>query len=88
MRRLVAPVAILAWLIFLIGPIGLLFAPSSAIEDGWLTGLPTAFVELLGDRWGRWVFSGLWITMNAALAWRLVVSKKPYDPGPSLDAHD
>lgn len=88
MRRFALPVLVLAWLAFLVGPIAYLFAPQGAVDREWLTGLPTAFEELLGARWGRWMFAGLWIAMNAAVAWWLAISKKPYDIGPSLDLDD
>lgn len=87
-RRFVVPVVVVSWLMFLVAPVAWLFAPPATVDQAWRTGLPEAFVELLGERWGRWAFSGIWIALNAAVAWRLLISKAPHDVGPSLDLDD
>jgi hypothetical protein len=89
MHRFVRPVIAIAWLMFLIGPLACLFAPASHIpRDDQLFGLYAAIKELLGEHSARWIFGGLWLAMNAALFWRFVLSKNPYDVGDSLDLHD
>jgi hypothetical protein len=89
MRQWVRPIWVIAWIVFLTLPVGLFFAQAGTPLNGdWFAGLYVAFVELFGERSARWVFCALWLALNLALFWRLVLSKKRYDPGDPADLDD
>lgn len=78
-----------AWVIFLSLPIAFLFSKAGTpLSCDWLSGLYAAFVEVLGEQNARWGFCGLWVAGNAALFWRLVISKRRHDLGDPVDLDD
>lgn len=87
MRRFAPVVLIVAWIAFLTLPLGFLFGASGASSSRPL-GLYVSFVELMGERPARWLFCGLWIVINGVLFWRVMLSKRRREIGPSVDLHD
>ena len=89
MRRLAWPVLVVIWIVFLTLPIGFLFAaPNMLLNNDGLAGIYIAFSELLGERTARWVFCGLWLAINVLVFWRVTLSKKRHELGPSADLDD
>jgi hypothetical protein len=89
MHRIARPVIVIAWLIFLVGPLAFVFAPAGELSrNDELFGLYMALQEVLGEHSARWIFGALWLAMNAALFWRYVLTKKSPDINNSLELHD
>jgi hypothetical protein len=76
MRRALVPFIVVAWVVFLTGPIAFLYSgyytPS---ELAWVNGIYIALIQIVGEPAARLIFGGLWLTLNAALFWRLVLSR-------------
>jgi hypothetical protein len=84
--RFARPILIVAWLIFLTGPLVFLFAhPAPSASLDWFAGIYTAFTELFGEQIGRWVFCGSWLALNALVFWRVMLSKPEKDVRPDVD---
>jgi hypothetical protein len=77
------------WVVFLSLPVIYLIGRGKVpLVGDWLSGLDQAFVSLFGERFGRWIFGGLWFVLSAVLCWRLAISKKRFDLGDPVDVHD
>ncbi|HEY4211871.1 MAG TPA: hypothetical protein VGM84_10355 [Steroidobacteraceae bacterium] len=89
MRHFAWPVLVVIWLVFLALPLWFLIAaPNVLLNNDGLAGIYIALSQLLGERAARWVFGGLWFATNLLVFWRVMLSKKRHELGPSLDLDD
>jgi hypothetical protein len=89
MRRLAPAILVVAWIVFLTLPIAFLLGVTAAsLDRDGLAGVYVALMELIGERRAKWLFSGLWLAMNVVVFWRVMLSKKRHDLGPSVDLDD
>jgi hypothetical protein len=70
-RRLAVPVLVVAWVLFLLWPFAFLVSPATVDPGPGFTELYDAFTQLFGADLGKWLFVGLWITLNALVSWGL-----------------
>lgn len=89
MRRLAPVILVAAWILFLVLPIAFsLGAPAALLDREGFPGVYAALNQLIGDWPSRWLLSGLWLALNVALFWRVILGRKRYDPGPPVDLDD